>query len=259
MLNHERDLLRAAPPRDTPQRVLAVSDPAFGNGNGDGDNRADACADGWPPLPGTRREVQSLRALLPTQATLTSLHGETATRANVLAQLPDRDLIHLATHGLRRGSACGAATRGLSLAPTPGSKADDDTRTGVLILAADDGNGFLSESDIAVLPLERAQWVVLSACDTGLADNHAYEGAFGLRRAFHLAGARTVIMSLWPVHDQATADWMAALYRARLRERADTPTALHRAQRAVLEARRANRQSTHPYYWAAFIAAGDWR
>lgn len=259
-LNHERELLRPAPARNEAPRVLAVSDPDFGDNApaGQGD-RADACTDGWPSLPGSRREVRSLRALLPTRASVTSLQGGTATRANVLAQLPDRDLIHLATHGLRRGNACQAATRGLSLAPASIPGDTEVSGTGVLILADDGGNGFLSESDIAVLSLERAQWVVLSACDTGLADSRAYEGAFGLRRAFHLAGARTVIMSLWPVHDQATADWMAALYRARLREQVDTPTALHSAQRAVLERRRANGQSDHPYYWAAFVAAGDWR
>jgi CHAT domain-containing protein len=82
---------------------------------------------------------------------------------------------------------------------------------------------------------------------------------FGLRRAFRLAGARTVVMSLWPVQDQATRDWMAALYRARLEQRLSTIESVATAERELLAARRAAGQSTHPFYWAAFVAAGDWR
>jgi CHAT domain-containing protein len=81
----------------------------------------------------------------------------------------------------------------------------------------------------------------------------------GLRRAFQIAGARTVIMSLWPVEDRATRSWMRALYEGRLKKRLDTADAVREASLAVLHARRARGQSTHPFYWAAFVAAGDWR
>src|SRR5262249_3944148 len=62
----------------------------------------------------------------------------------------------------------------------------------------------------------RVEWVVRSACDTRLGEIKAGEGVFGLRRAFQVAGARTVIMSLWSVDDEATRLWMRALYRNRL-------------------------------------------
>jgi CHAT domain-containing protein len=129
----------------------------------------------------------------------------------------------------------------------------------VLVLGGAGAAQYLGEADIAAASLEEARWVVLSACDTGLGDSRAYEGAFGLRRAFHLAGARTVIMSLWRVDDAATADWMAALYAARFEHGAGAADAVAAAQRATLTARRAAGLDPHPYYWAAFISAGDWR
>jgi CHAT domain-containing protein len=61
------------------------------------------------------------------------------------------------------------------------------------------------------------------------------------------------------VQDAASADWMRALYDARLRGGASTIDAVAHAQNTVLAARRAAGQSVHPYYWAAFISAGDWR
>ena len=102
-------------------------------------------------------------------------------------------------------------------------------------------------------------WAVLSACDTGLGEIRAGEGVFGLRRAFQVAGARTVIMSLWSVDDQATRAWMRALYEARLRQGLSTADAVRAASVSVLRERRAKKQSTLPFYWAAFVAAGDWK
>ena len=64
---------------------------------------------------------------------------------------------------------------------------------------------------------------MLSACDTGLGEIKAGEGVFGLRRAFQVAGARTVIMSLWSVEDRSAMQWMRALYEGRLR-RVSLPT-----------------------------------
>jgi CHAT domain-containing protein len=141
--------------------------------------------------------------------------------------------------------------------------AADDGGFGVLVLGnppgGDAAEAYLGEQDILQLSLDGTGWVVLSACDSGLGDSRAYEGAFGLRRAFRLAGARSVIMSLWRVDDAATSGWMSALYAARLRDRSSTIDAIAAAQRAALAVRRAAGQDTHPYWWAGFVAAGDWR
>ena len=66
--------------------------------------------------------------------------------------------------------------------------------------------------EIAAMDLGAADWVVLSGCDTGLGKLENGEGVLGLRRAFHVAGARTVIMSLWSVEDTHTRRWIEALY-----------------------------------------------
>jgi CHAT domain-containing protein len=111
---------------------------------------------------------------------------------------------------------------------------------------------------VASLNLNGVEWAVLSACDTGLGEIRAGEGVFGLRRAFQVAGARTVIMSLWSVDDLATRAWMRALYEAHFRRGLSTADAVHQASVTVLRDRRAKGQSTLPLYWAAFVAAGDW-
>jgi CHAT domain-containing protein len=92
-----------------------------------------------------------------------------------------------------------------------------------------------------------------------LGEIKAGEGVFGLRRAFQVAGARTVIMSLWSVEDRSAMQWMRALYEGRLRRGLDTAEAVREASLTVIAARRARGQSTHPFYWAGFVAAGDWR
>ena len=109
------------------------------------------------------------------------------------------------------------------------------------------------------MSLEGLDWVVLSACDTALGEIQAGEGVFGLRRAFQLAGARTVIMSLWQVDDNNTRLWMEELYRARFLRGAATSEAVRTATLSVLAHRRAAHLGTHPLYWAGFLAAGEWR
>jgi CHAT domain-containing protein len=124
---------------------------------------------------------------------------------------------------------------------------------------AEEDDGILTAEEIAALDLSGVEWAVLSACDTGVGDIRAGEGVFGLRRAFQVAGVGTLIMSLWSVEDEATREWMTALYEARLERRLDTAEAVREASLSVLRRHREAGESTHPFYWAGFVAAGDWR
>jgi CHAT domain-containing protein len=142
------------------------------------------------------------------------------------------------------------ALAGLALAHANSRRAGD---------ALDSDDGILTAEEVAGMNLQGTQWVVLSACDTGLGEIKSGEGVFGLRRAFQIAGARTVIMSLWSVQDDATAQWMRLLYEARLREKVDSSEAVRSATIRLLESRRAQKLSTHPFYWGAFVAAGAWQ
>jgi CHAT domain-containing protein len=125
--------------------------------------------------------------------------------------------------------------------------------------APDEEDGILTAEEIAALDLRGLDWAVLSGCDTGVGEVRAGEGVFGLRRAFQIAGARTVIMSLWPVEDEDTRRWMTSVYDHRFARGAGTAEAVRTASLDQLRRRRQAGLSTHPFYWAGFIAAGDWR
>ena len=125
--------------------------------------------------------------------------------------------------------------------------------------ASGEDDGILTAEEVASLDLSGVQWAVLSACDTGLGVIKAGEGVFGLRRAFQVAGARTIIMSLWAVEDRGTVEWMRALYTARLERHLNTSDSLQYAAQSVLRTRRSRGLTGHPFFWAGFVAAGDWR
>src|SRR5262249_60496748 len=99
-------------------------------------------------------------------------------------------------------------------------------------------DGILTAEEISALDLSGVDWAVLSACDTGGGKVLAGEGVLGLRRAFQVAGARTLIMSLWAVDDRAAAAWMEALYDHRLKRRQPTAEAAREACLDLLRARR---------------------
>jgi CHAT domain-containing protein len=96
--------------------------------------------------------------------------------------------------------------------------------------------------------------VTLSACDTGVGEVRNGEGVYGLRRSFFLAGAEALVMSLWPISDYVTREMMTGYYTG-LKNGLGRGDALRQAQLAMLS--RQNRR--HPFYWASFIQAGDWR
>jgi CHAT domain-containing protein/tetratricopeptide (TPR) repeat protein len=111
-------------------------------------------------------------------------------------------------------------------------------------------DGILTAEDVTGLDLLATELVVLSACETGLGEVSTGEGVLGLRRAFVLAGAKTLVMSLWKVPDKQTQELMEIFYRKILNGQPRSE-ALREAQ---LEIRENNR---HPLYWGAFICQGD--
>jgi CHAT domain-containing protein len=132
-------------------------------------------------------------------------------------------------------------------------------RSGLALASANrlsDGaeDGVLTALEAAGLDLWGTQLVVLSACETGVGEVTAGEGVYGLRRALVIAGAESLIMSLWQVDDDATMQLMTGYYQ-RLGEGQGRGDALRQVQLKML--RRA--ETAHPFYWAAFIGAGDWR
>lgn len=111
-------------------------------------------------------------------------------------------------------------------------------------------DGILTAEDVSGLDLLDTEMVVLSACETGLGEVETGEGVFGLRRAFVLAGAKTLVMSLWKVPDKQTQELMEDFYRHILSGQSRSE-ALRSAQLAM------KAKHSNPYYWGAFICQGN--
>ena len=112
-------------------------------------------------------------------------------------------------------------------------------------------NGLLQAWEILDQVRLDADLVTLSACETAVGQEAGGDGLLSLTRAFHHAGARTVLASLWRVDDQATSSLMKQFY-ARLRSGESKDNALREAQRAMVSEPR----WSHPFYWAAFQLSG---
>lgn len=231
-------------------------------------------------LPATLREAREIAGLwrvageMPNREIRLSTAAE-ATERSFKQNAPGRRVLHLATHGFFLGGACSPAVPGTRAVggvararPVAATAIENPlVLSGLAFAGANqrasagpkDEDGILTAEEIAAMNLQGTEWAVLSACDTGLGEVKAGEGVFGLRRAFQIAGVRTVIMSLWSVEDETTRQWMRALYEARLKDHLDTAESVRAASLRVLRDRRAKHLSTHPFYWAAFVAAGDWR
>jgi CHAT domain-containing protein len=217
-------------------------------------------------LPGTKVEIDRIAQMWRDASgeKPVILSGRDANKEALRAVVAGNQVIHVATHAAEFGEGCNrSAARGMGLVTSPlkpsAMKAAALALTGANeFLSNGDPAGILTSEEVLALPLDGTRWVVLSACDTGLGPVVDGEGVFGLRRAFRLAGARTVVMSLWEADDSATSQWMEALYRARLQKQASVPESIAQAQLAVLADRRAHGLSTHPYFWGAFVASGDW-
>lgn len=199
----------------------------------------------FAPLFATAQEARTIKTLFKDATVLT---GAQATEA-ALKQAAAPRLLHLATHGFFLADASASTANlnpllrsGLAFAQAnlhqPNATGED---------------GILTALEAAGLNLWGTRLVTLSACDTGLGEVRNGEGVYGLRRAFTLAGAETLVMSLWPVGDQVTRELMTAFY-TNLQHGQGRGAALRAAQLQLLKqpTRRA------PYYWASFIQAGEW-
>jgi CHAT domain-containing protein len=113
-----------------------------------------------------------------------------------------------------------------------------------------ENDGIITAYEIfANMDLTGTDLVVLSACETGLGTVTQGEGVYGLRRAFQMVGARSVVMSLWSVKDETTAALIASFY-GNLAQGMNKSTALHDAMRKIK-----NEVNSHPYFWAPFVYA----
>ncbi len=243
--------------------------------------RGNGCQGGLPSfrkLPASRKEIQDLdrlwKRLQPQPAgnlVLTKLSGPEATERALRQAVPGQRVVHLATHGFAMVRRCGPAKPairgigGLSLGKGPNA-AEPGLFAGLVLAGANergkalrsDQDGILTEEEILNLNLDAADWVVLSTCDSGLGTVQPGEGVIGILRAFQIAGAKTVIVSLWSVHDEAAREWMRELYQARFERHLSTLEAMRQATLRRLQFYR-QQGDENPANWAGFVASGHWK
>lgn len=189
-----------------------------------------------PRLLQTRQEAEAIRALASDRVTV--FEGLKALRAEALGdRLKKYRYLHFATHGLVHPLHPGLSGLAFSQVDRQGQPVD----------------GFLRLQDIYDLDLS-AELVVLSACRTGTGPEVVGEGTVSLARGFLSAGTPRLIVSLWSVEDEGTAELMASFYSYLLRGGKTPSAALRAAQIALLHSDRWR----DPYHWAAFTFVGEW-
>jgi CHAT domain-containing protein len=191
----------------------------------------------WPDLPGTEEEIKTLEQIVsPDQ--IRAIFGSEVNEAHIkqlsaegsLAQYP---IIHFAIHGY--------------------FKEDDLERAGLILsevsgLIESDEDGYLTIPEIALLDL-KARMVLLSACETGLGLLRRGDGMVGMVRAFLIAGAENMGVSLWEVQDTATLEFMGSMYSKVLNE----GKTFREAYYATKDEFRNEWEWEHPYYWSGFV------
>lgn len=255
---------RATVPRGAP---VIVGDPAFDAAlvvSADRGTRApDRAGVRFPSLPGTLVEAKDIAAMFRSAELLL---GDRASEA-ALKALHGPAVLHLATHGFFAPDASVSLDlRNLDNGENLADPAKTPMlRAGLALAGANrphatgGDDGVLTALEVSSLDLAGTRLVVLSACETGLGDASPGEGVYGLRRALTLAGAETLVMSLWRVPDSATRDLMTAFY-GELRGGSAPSTAMRKVALAMLADGRAHPRTSsraHPRFWAGFIVSGD--
>ncbi len=183
-----------------------------------------------PPLPKAREEAKMIARLLG----VSCLVGEQASKEEVLHRIQEVSLVHIAAHG--------DAERG-EIALAPNSSAIGIPKKEEFMLTM---------KDVAEVGI-KAKLVVLSCCHSASGKILTAEGVVGIARAFLGSGARSVLMSLWAVDDDATKAFMNIFYKCLIREKVSASEALHQAMKKMRESPLYNDVK----HWAPFVLLGD--
>jgi len=197
--------------------------------------------DGIADLPGTELEVEEIGAVLEKSGVTCNVKLGNDASERAVKEALNSQLVHIATHGFFNDKSADDAeyfdpmiNAGLLLAGV--SSVNDGTGE----------DGILTAYEIMNLELSNVEMIVLSACETALGEISSGEGIYGLQRAFFVGGAKTLIMSLWKVDDDATKELMAAFYKEYLKN-GDKRAAFIAAQRKI------KKKYKSPIYWGAFV------
>ena len=210
-------------------------------------------------LPGTKKEVNLIDSLYKAKNASTVVLMEEEAVEDRIKEIENPPILHIATHGFF-----------LELDPEDDfGKVDEHVenpllRSGLILAGANsyirygeigaqkklNEDGILTAYEAMNLNLDRTELVILSACETGLGEVKNGEGVYGLQRAFKVAGADAIIMSMWTVDDDATQELMTAFYENWL-STGDKHKSFIAAQKQIKDSWK------DPYYWGAFVMVGN--
>lgn len=209
-------------------------------------------------LDGTQKEIETIEVIFKNSKSTVELFSKANATEDNLKNIQSTDILHIATHGYFLSNDDTSKTKqSIANLVNDNYKNDSYLKSGLLLAGAQNtlngkqpensNNGILTAEEAKNLNLKDTELVVLSACETGLGDNLVGEGVIGLQRAFMIAGAKSVIMSLWSVSDEKTQELMTMFYTNWIKNNMSKEEALYQAK---LEMKKFYPQ---PYYWAGFI------
>ena len=227
---------------------------------------------GFSQLKYTGPEAVAIDSLLKQKGISTKRYLQDQAQESVLKGLVSPQILHISTHGfflpdqpeLRKPKEIGGFSSIGEFDRTPALE-NPLLRCGLAFAGANHAesvkegeDGLATAMEIAGLDLQGSDLVTLSACLTGVGELRSGEGVYGLHRSFLLAGAKTVLASLWSVPDLETKDLMVEFYRRYLSdEKMSKSEALRQAQLAVIVQLRKKYGAAHPAYWGAFVCIGE--
>lgn len=247
LLGNPRDILKAGGSSGTPvKKATLIGYPDYGSPT-------------IPDLPATKTEVDGINKVLKTSGYQVAEWVQQDATENNLKSANKMSVLHIATHGY--------FLQDVDKVSWPiGVQADNAKdnvllRSGLMLTGASDAdkhnasldnasNGIVTSYEAMNLDLKGTSLVVLSACETGLGEIKAGEGVYGLQRAFLVAGAESLIMSLWKVDDAATQQLMNNFYTNWLKS-GDRQKAFKLAQQQLMA------KYKEPFYWGAFVMMED--
>lgn len=217
-----------------------------------------------PELPGTKVEVDTIGNILQSHKWMVRVHTRTGASEEELKNVKHPQVLHVATHGyfLKNIEAFGNDDKILGIEATK-VKENPLLRSGLMLAGAatnssdsltlkEKEDGILTAYEASTLDLSHTELVVLSACETGLGEVRNGQGVYGLQRAFLVAGADALIMSLWVVDDYATQELMTGFYEEWSRDPKGSKQKAFRAAQLKLK-----EKYPSPYYWGAFVMIGE--
>lgn len=245
-----RDLVRVASP--PPQQPAAVFSAPNYEGSDPGRPRAERS---FALLWAGSAEGRAVQAKLRKAMLFDGLKAS----ESALKALRGPEVVHISTHGFFDNDlpALHEPPRGSFDIRPPPPVENALLRSGLAFAGANRGgdeheDGILTALEASQLDLWGTKLVMLSACETGRGQVENGDGVYGLRRAFTIAGAETVVMSLWKIDADATTDVVKQYYDG-LSKGGGRTEAMRQAQLAIL----ADSKRSHPHYWASFIVSGN--